>query len=378
MTDLHARRLLVFLVLLAIALTAVIVRPFWEAIFLGAVLAAALGPAMAWLTARVRGRRGLAAGLITAALLLTVLLPLAGVGAVVVAQLSEGVKWLRQTIEGEGVWGLVQRLPGPVEHGVRRVLDLVPDPQKQIQSVAGQGSGQAAAAVGGALAATGSVLFQAAMLLIAFFFFLVDGPALVAWLDARVPLRPGQFRTLIAEFRRTSVSVLVSTLGTAAVQTGVSLVGYLIARAPNIVFLTAATFILALIPALGGAFVVVAVALLVMATGHMVAGLFLVVWGVVVVSLADNVARPYLLKGGMELHGGLVFFALLGGLAVFGGVGLVLGPLVLTFLVSVVEIYRREFGGNPQATPAAGAPPGPPAAPPGPPAAPPPASGIRS
>jgi predicted PurR-regulated permease PerM len=45
----------------------------------------------------------------------------------------------------------------------------------------------------------------------------------------------------------------------------------------------------------------------------------------------------------MELHGGLVFFALLGGLAVFGGIGLVVGPLVLTFLVAVLNLYRREF-----------------------------------
>jgi predicted PurR-regulated permease PerM len=63
-----------------------------------------------------------------------------------------------------------------------------------------------------------------------------------------------------------------------------------------------------------------------------------------VVSLSDNVARPYLLKGGMELHGGLVFFALLGGLAVFGGVGLIVGPLILTFLVTAMKLYRREFG----------------------------------
>jgi predicted PurR-regulated permease PerM len=46
----------------------------------------------------------------------------------------------------------------------------------------------------------------------------------------------------------------------------------------------------------------------------------------------------------MELHGGLVFFALLGGLAVFGGVGLVVGPLILTFLVTALKLYRREFG----------------------------------
>jgi predicted PurR-regulated permease PerM len=65
---------------------------------------------------------------------------------------------------------------------------------------------------------------------------------------------------------------------------------------------------------------------------------------VAVVGISDNFARPWLLKGGMELHGGLVFFALLGGLAVFGGIGLLLGPLILTFLITVTRLYRREFG----------------------------------
>ena len=89
---------------------------------------------------------------------------------------------------------------------------------------------------------------------------------------------------------------------------------------------------------------VVAVGLVLLATGHMLAGIFLLVWGIAVVSLVDNVARPYLLKGGMELHGGVVFFALLGGLAVFGGIGLVLGPLIVTFLLAVLKMYEREYG----------------------------------
>ena len=46
----------------------------------------------------------------------------------------------------------------------------------------------------------------------------------------------------------------------------------------------------------------------------------------------------------MELHGGVVFFALLGGLAVFGGIGLVLGPLIVTFLLAVLKMYEREYG----------------------------------
>jgi predicted PurR-regulated permease PerM len=99
---------------------------------------------------------------------------------------------------------------------------------------------------------------------------------------------------------------------------------------------------------------VVAVARLLFATGHTVGGIFLVIWGVVVVALSDNLARPWLLKGGMELHGGVVFFSLIGGLAVFGGIGLLVGPMILTFLVAVLRLYRREFAGEVAPPPAPG------------------------
>ena len=99
-----------------------------------------------------------------------------------------------------------------------------------------------------------------------------------------------------------------------------ALAGYLVARAPNVVFLALVTFVVALIPAVGGTAVIVAVVLLLMlASGHVLSGVFLAAWGLVVVSLIDNFARPYLSRGGMELNGGVIFFALLGGLAVFGG-----------------------------------------------------------
>ncbi len=343
MSEVHSRRLLVFLLLAALALTAVIVRPFWIAFFFAAVISAAIRGPMEWLSARLRGRRSIAAAILTVGVLLLVVIPIATIGAVLVNQVLDGIDWLRKTIQSEGVWGLVERLPGPLENAAREVLQAVPQPQKELQKLAGAQGGEAAAAVGGVLAATGTALFQTVMMLIALFFLLADGRRLVAWIDARVPLRPGQFRALLEDFRQTSVSVVVSSIGTAAIQTGAALVGYLIARAPNIAFLTLATFVLALIPAVGGSVMVVGVALLLLATGHPVAGVFLAIWGIVVVSLSDNVARPYLLKGGMELHGGVVFFALIGGLAVFGGIGLVLGPLVLTFLVATLRLYRSEF-----------------------------------
>jgi predicted PurR-regulated permease PerM len=344
MSEQHARRMLVVLVVLAVALTLAIMKPFWQAFFLAAVLAAALGRPMEWLSRKLRGRRSLAAAFLTLAVLLAVVIPLAGLTTILVGQVADGVQWLRETIESEGVWGLIERLPGPAQNAAREVLEAIPRPRQQLQQLAGQQGKQAAAAVGGALAATGTVLFQTLMMLIALFFFLADGARLLGWLERRVPLRAGQFRAFVEDFRQTSVSVLLASLGTAAIQAGAAFVGYVIARAPNKTFLLLATFILALIPAVGGSVMVIAVGLLLLATGHPVAGIFLVAWGAVVVSLSDNLARPYLLKGGMELHGGLVFFALLGGLAMFGGIGLLVGPLVLTFLVAVLNLYRREFG----------------------------------
>ncbi|HEY6099014.1 MAG TPA: AI-2E family transporter [Anaeromyxobacter sp.] len=339
----HARRLLVALVLAALALSAAIIRPFWVAFFLAAVVTAALRPAMEWLARGFRGRRAAAAALLTFGVLVLVVLPIAALGTIVVNQVLEGIDWLRKTVQSEGIWGLVERLPDFAQRAVREVLDAVPEPQQELQKLAGEKSGGAAAAVGGAIAATGGALFQTAMMLIALFFLLADGQRLVRWIDARLPLRPGQFRKLVEDFRQTSVSVLVATIGAAAIQSVVAVAGYAIARAPNLLFLGLTTFVVALVPALGAAVAVAVVALIFLATGHPGTAVFLGIWAAVV-SIADHVARPYFMKGGMALHGGVVFFALLGGLAAFGGIGLLVGPLVVTFLLTTVKLYRSEFG----------------------------------
>jgi predicted PurR-regulated permease PerM len=341
MSDAHASRLLVFLVLAALALTLAIAAPFWEALVWAAVTAAVLRPIMEWLSRRLGGRRQAAAALLVVAVVALVLIPIAAIGTVLVKEILDGITWVTSTIRSEGVRGLIDHLPEFLQRATRRVLEAAPQPEEALQTIAGQG-GKAAAAVGGALVATGSAIFQSAMMLIALFFLLTDGGRLIAWTDARVPLRPGQFRALMEDFRQTSVSALVATLGTAALQSVLAGVGYLIARAPNVVFLTFATFVVALVPALGATVVVVVVGLLLLATGHVGAGVFVLAWAVAV-GLSDNVARPLFMRGGMALHGGAVFFALLGGIAAFGAVGLVLGPLVLTFLVTTLRMYRAEL-----------------------------------
>ena len=337
-----ARWTLLVLTIIALALLALIVEPFAGAFFVAAVMAGAIGPWYERLAAGLRGRRQVAAGLTTIAILLVVVLPLASISVTLAKEVADGVAYVRTTLRSEGVQGLVDDLPRPLRALALKVGGRLPHDQEGLQQMTEQQSGRAAAAVGGMLSATWGIVVQLVMMLIAFFFFLVDGPQLVDWLEDVMPLGRGQTRRLLSDFRRVSVAVIVSSVATAAIQALVALVGYLIAGVPNVIFFTVVTMIVALVPAVGAGSVVLAAAAILYLGGHPYAALFLALWGILAVGLIDNVVKPYLIRGGIELHGAVVFFALLGGLSYFGPVGLIAGPLVVSFFLAVVRMWDRD------------------------------------
>ncbi len=359
--DLLARRVFTGLILLSILLLAFIVRPFAKGFFLAAVLAGALYGTHKRLTRALRDRPTLSAGLLCFGVIIALLLPLTGLTAFLVTEALDGVRFIQETVKREGLEGLVERLPGPLQTLTERAMERFEVEELRLderleEQVSSQG-GTAAKAVGGVVAATGSIAFQTVMMLIAFFFLMVDGKRLVEWLESVSPLQPGQTTEILREFRHVVIAVLVSSLATAGVQALAALVGYLIARVPIPFFFAAVTFFLALIPAIGAAVVCFAAALLLLITGHPWAALFLAIWGVVVVGLVDNIIKPLLVKRGLHMHGAIVFFSLLGGLAAFGTVGLLIGPLIVAFFLALLRIHERDYG-RPSLRP--GAPPTPP------------------
>jgi predicted PurR-regulated permease PerM len=353
-TEQGARRVLIGLIALSIALVLWVFSPFFEAFFLAAVLAGALYGLHRWLTRRFRGKSGLSAGVILLGVIVAVLAPLASITAFLVSEISKGVSFIVDIVERRGLEGLVAYVPGPLKEHASGMLDRFQTESAGLwytlqEQLSARGA-TAAQTVGGVVMTTGTVVFQTVMMLIAFFFLLVQGKQLVAWLESVSPLKRGQTTELLMEFRRVTKSVLVSSIATAGVQAVAALVGYLITGVPVPVFFAAVTFFFALIPAVGAAVVCLAAALLLLATGHPIAALVLAVWGVVVVGLSDNVIKPILAKRGMHMHGAIVFFSLLGGLSVFGAVGLLLGPLIVSFFLAVLRIYERDYG-RPSARP---------------------------
>jgi predicted PurR-regulated permease PerM len=345
--ELPARRFLFALLVGALVAIAFIARPLAGALLLGSVLAVALMPLQRRLTRWLGNRPQVAAAILVLASLVLVVAPILAMSTVAVREATEGVRFVLETLRNEGASGLLDRLPSPFNEYAQRLLAYLGDVGNIAESQVHNQGGKAASAVGAALVATGSLLFQMAMMLIALFFLLVSGRELIIWIDGVSPLRRGQTHELLTECRKVSYAVLVSTLVTAAVQTAVALVGYLIAGVPQIFFFTGVTFFFALIPAIGAATVCLVAALVLLITGHPYMAIFLAVWGLGVVGLVDNVVKPYLIKGDVEMHGAVVFFSLIGGIAAFGMIGLLAGPLAMAMLLALLRMYHRDYLSTP-------------------------------
>jgi len=327
----------------SVVLVSMVAWPIASALLVAAVLGVVLAPLQQRFARALRGRSHLAATLLVLALLVLVIAPLVALSAVVVNEVTAGIKLVIETVRGEGFEGLIHRLPGPLERLATQALSALGDVGQFIETNIGTQAGRAASAVGSALAATGAFVVQSALMLLALFFLLVGGKDLLAWVEEVSPLGTARTHELIAEFRKVSYAVIVATLIGAGAQALAALAGYLLTRVPHPFFFAGLTFFAALVPG-GAPAVCIFAGLVLLVNGHAYTALFLALWGLVVVSMVDNFVKPYVMKGDVEMHGGVLFFSLIGGLAAFGMTGLLLGPLAIALFLALLRIYRRDYG----------------------------------
>ena len=346
------RRFQLLLLVAALALFVYIASPFAKPILVAATIAAVLDPAHGRLTAALGGRRAASAGLLSVGIVTAIIGPVAYLVTAAVWQVIAGVRWLRAALESEGVAGLVARLPEPLrEFATGVTADMPRSLERAREAFEGVGG---AAAVGGFISATGALLVNTLVMVVALYFLLAEGHRLIEWLDEVTPLEPGQFRELLATFNGAVGAVVVSGLATAGVQAALAFVGFLVAGVPQPAFFAILTFVGALVPLAGANLVVLPVAALHFASGHALAAGLLALWSVGVVGTVDNLLKPVLMRRGLSVHVSLIFLALLGGLATFGPAGIIVGPLALAFFLAAVRMWHRtQVGDTPAGPPAA-------------------------
>jgi predicted PurR-regulated permease PerM len=196
--------------------------------------------------------------------------------------------------------------------------------------------------------ATGKFAFQLVfgllILTLTLYFFLADGPAMIAAIHQMLPMDIDYQHELLSDFERTSRAVVVAMLAAAAVQGLTAGVGYLVAGMDYLVLLIMLTSVAALIPFVGPMVVWIPVCIyLAFVEQRFVAAGALAAWGLLVVATIDNVVKAAVLHGQSQLHPLLALLSILGGVQALGPVGIVVGPMGVSLLQTLLGIIRREM-----------------------------------
>lgn len=174
--------------------------------------------------------------------------------------------------------------------------------------------------------------------LFAFYYLLRDGNKLKQWIVKMSPLNKEDDEVIIEKVTLAINAVIKGSLVLSIIQGVVLAIGLIIFNVPNPVLWGTVGAIGALIPMVGTAIVVVPAVIWLYLTGQVISAFGLLLWGGLFVGLIDNLLRPYLVGKGASLHPLLILLSVLGGLAFFGPVGFVLGPLVATLFIVLIDI----------------------------------------
>ncbi|HEY2321649.1 MAG TPA: AI-2E family transporter, partial [Thermoanaerobaculia bacterium] len=298
----------------------------------------------------LHGRENLAAFVMVIGILLLILLP-AVILCVLLVEQANGVIAMFQN-------GSAQRLLSRIDipSHLMWVKRFVPtfDPASVspeivllpiVRTIPGWVARNGGAIVGG----VAGVALTFAMVLLSAFFFYVEGEAILKELTLLSPLPAEYDREFGEKFKSVVDATFKGHIFTAIAQGVVTGAGLAIAHVPAAIFWGFVAMILSMLPMVGAAVVWVPAAIYLFISASMgdrgyFGAIFLVIWGIAAISLVDNVIRTWTMKGNAHLPAIPLLIAVIGGMDAFGFIGLVIGPLVFSLLMSVIDIYKRSFG----------------------------------
>ncbi len=197
---------------------------------------------------------------------------------------------------------------------------------------------------GGAASFLGNTLLGFAIMIIGLYFFFLDGPGMIQTFHKLSPMDDEHEHELVAEFANISRAVVVATLLSAFVQGVLAGIGFYFAGMNSIFLLTVLSAVLAMVPFVGAAAVWVPCCIyLYFFENNLTAAIGLAVYGTLVISLADNIIKPYVLHGQSNLHPLLALLSVLGGVATLGPIGILVGPMIVVFLQTLLRLLQREI-----------------------------------
>lgn len=176
------------------------------------------------------------------------------------------------------------------------------------------------------------------------FFFLRDGKKFLEEIVHLIPLSDKYEKMLFDKFTATTTATIKGTLLLGGLQGILSGILFALTGIPSPLVLGLLTTLFAIIPAAGSFVVWFPVAVVMIATGHLIKGLIILACGIFIIGVIDNLLRPMIVGKDLRMHPVIVLFSTLGGVVVFGISGFVIGPVIASLFQSFWEIYEQYYG----------------------------------
>jgi predicted PurR-regulated permease PerM len=320
-----------------------IFRPFLSPLLSAVVLAIVFFPIQARVLKLVRNA-SLAALISTLLVIIVLVVPGLLIGLAITREVTAIYNLLDQKSTQSGGLSpyLMQVIDRPLQWLGQYVdlsnVDLRKEVLSRLQSV----GGFLLSEVGFVAGKLGSFALNSVITFFTLFFLFREGKTVLRRARVILPLSPAQSDHLIGGIAGTIMATVYGGLVVAAVQGTLVGLALWFFGVPSPVLWGVVAAVFALLPVVGTTVVWIPAALYLAFTGHWVQGLLLAGWGAFVVGTVDNIIRPYFISGQVQMHTLLIFFACLGGVSVFGFLGLFVGPVVLAVTLTLLRMIRDE------------------------------------
>jgi len=349
--DIYRKDFVIVVVALAALALYWMLAPFWGALAWGICLAFLLAPVHRWLARKLNGRAGLSAVIIT--LLVPVLLagPLVSLGVAFVDQVAGLITHLQeQPLRFDAsLLTQLERYPvfGSLAEWLREHLTATTEQLQGWLVSAAQTPLKSLAATGGnfVLGAMGTVLDFFVMLFL-LFFLLRDGRHMLGRMVRLVPMEPQRRGELLKLVGDTTRAVAYGTVLTALAQGALVGIGFAVLGLPSAIVFGVLAGFLALLPVGGAALVWVPAIIVLVSTSQWGSAIFLAIWGMGV-SGSDNLLRPFLISSQAPVSTLAVFVGVIRGLSAFGLIGVIIGPVLLTVMVALLQFVDETLARQP-------------------------------
>ncbi len=324
--------------------TAWLIRDLILSTVLAGFLVVLFWPLQRWLQPKLGNRRMPSAMILTTIALLAVVLPVAFVLYLLLAQIAEGLTALKAAIGRDGLNKLFEgSLPPAALHTLHHLQRFVPIPIDRLQEELSSLAQRVPRILEGLMGLSMRSLVHLLFLGFGLFYFFLDGDRFVAFLRDLSPFEPHHTRAFFNEFESVAWAMVFGSGLSAAIGAAISVLGYWALQVPDPLFWGVLTGLFTLAPSIGSALIFIPLAATLAVMGHTWQAVGICAFCFVfLVVINDSLLRPVLVGQRLRLHPFVILLSIFGGVEAYGIPGLFVGPLAAALAVSVLRIYHRD------------------------------------